>query len=292
MSADFWAGYLSGAIGIIIGNPLDVLKVRLQSSPSTPPPPPPPPLPTATLPYLTSPTHLPRPPVPLLKTFLTGTAAPLLGYGALNALLFVSYNRSLLLLSPDPSTPPPLTHVFLAGTLSGLATFSLSTPTELIKCRAQLSSSRRSSWHVARETFRAEGVRGFYKGGAVTAWRDAVGYGFYFWGYEGVRRMGLGGEGGMGVFVAGGVAGVVTWGSVFPVDVVKTRVQTTGKGVREVVREVWREGGWRGFWRGFGVCSARAFVVNAVQWGVYEWVMGELGEGKKMGGVKGEGVLV
>lgn len=277
MSADFWAGYLSGAIGIIIGNPLDVLKVRLQSSP------PPPPLPTPNTPLPT--------PTPLLKSFLTGTAAPLLGYGALNALLFVSYNRALALLSPtDPTTTPPsLTHVFLAGTLSGLATFSLSTPTELIKCRAQLSPSHRSSWRVARDTFRAEGVRGFYRGGAVTAWRDAVGYGFYFWGYEGVRRMGVGGEGGVGVLVAGGVAGVVTWGSVFPLDVVKTRVQTQGGTAWGVVGEVWREGGVRGFWRGFGVCSARAFVVNAVQWGVYEWVMGELGEGRGKG--VGEGVL-
>lgn len=32
MSADFWAGYLSGAVGILIGNPLDLLKVRLQAS--------------------------------------------------------------------------------------------------------------------------------------------------------------------------------------------------------------------------------------------------------------------
>lgn len=31
MSSDFWAGYLSGALGIIIGNPLDVVKVRLQA---------------------------------------------------------------------------------------------------------------------------------------------------------------------------------------------------------------------------------------------------------------------
>ena len=27
MSADFWAGYLSGAVGICIGNPFDILKV-------------------------------------------------------------------------------------------------------------------------------------------------------------------------------------------------------------------------------------------------------------------------
>lgn len=32
MSADFWAGYLSGAVGIVIGNPLDVIKVRLQAN--------------------------------------------------------------------------------------------------------------------------------------------------------------------------------------------------------------------------------------------------------------------
>ena len=31
MSADFWAGYFSGAIGIVIGNPLDILKVQLQA---------------------------------------------------------------------------------------------------------------------------------------------------------------------------------------------------------------------------------------------------------------------
>lgn len=32
MSSDFWAGYISGAIGIVIGNPLDLIKVRLQAS--------------------------------------------------------------------------------------------------------------------------------------------------------------------------------------------------------------------------------------------------------------------
>jgi len=31
MSADFWAGYVSGAVGIVIGNPLDLIKTRLQA---------------------------------------------------------------------------------------------------------------------------------------------------------------------------------------------------------------------------------------------------------------------
>lgn len=32
MSSDFIASYISGAIGIIIGNPLDLVKVRLQAT--------------------------------------------------------------------------------------------------------------------------------------------------------------------------------------------------------------------------------------------------------------------
>ncbi len=31
MTSDFWAGYISGAAGILIGNPLDILKVRSQA---------------------------------------------------------------------------------------------------------------------------------------------------------------------------------------------------------------------------------------------------------------------
>lgn len=31
MSSDFWAGYISGAVGTCVGNPLDVVKVQLQA---------------------------------------------------------------------------------------------------------------------------------------------------------------------------------------------------------------------------------------------------------------------
>ena len=31
MSADFYAGYISGVVGICAGNPLDVIKVQLQA---------------------------------------------------------------------------------------------------------------------------------------------------------------------------------------------------------------------------------------------------------------------
>lgn len=113
-----------------------------------------------------------------------GAAAPILGYGALNALLFVAYNRTLKALDPSISDPTSidevsLTKIWLAGATGGMASWIVSSPTELIKCRAQLSQDRNtSSWSIVRDVIRTNGVRGLYFGGLITSIRDSVGYGF------------------------------------------------------------------------------------------------------------------
>jgi solute carrier family 25 carnitine/acylcarnitine transporter 20/29 len=93
----------------------------------------------------------------------------------------MTYNRSLSLLQSgtlDPSPPGSASNlnIFAAGALGGLATFVVSAPTELIKCRAQISQV--SSGEVARELWRRGGLKGVYLGGGITSLRDAVGYGF------------------------------------------------------------------------------------------------------------------
>jgi solute carrier family 25 (mitochondrial carnitine/acylcarnitine transporter), member 20/29 len=100
----------------------------------------------------------------------------------------------------------------------------------------------------------------------------------------------------MKVLLCGGLAGIVTWASIFPLDVIKTRVQTQvlyhehrlhaehrtllqsdvlerRLGSFEVAKQAYRNEGVGVFFRGLGICSVRAFVVNAVQWAVYEWMM-------------------
>ncbi|TDZ19681.1 Mitochondrial basic amino acids transporter [Colletotrichum orbiculare MAFF 240422] len=307
MSADFWAGYISGAVGIIIGNPLDLLKVRLQA-----PPAPPPALSTPATPAAAAAASYAR----YFETpasLVTGSAAPILGYGALNALLFVSYNRTEAALNSALDVKSSLWTTWIAGAVGGLATWVVSTPTELIKCRAQLASPPESSWAITKDVWRKEGIRGLYFGGVVTALRDSVGYGFYFWSYELTTRwMGVGTadagqetnlrEEAAKVLFCGGLAGIVTWASIFPLDVIKTRVQTQAfevagetapllaargsqpqkrVGAVQVAREAYREGGARVFFRGLTVCSVRAFIVNAVQWAVYEWAMYEMGQGRR-----------
>jgi solute carrier family 25 (mitochondrial carnitine/acylcarnitine transporter), member 20/29 len=296
MSADFWAGYISGAVGIIIGNPLDLIKVRLQAGTTI----------TANVPssYTNQFTGA--------GSLIRGATAPILGYGALNALLFVTYNRTTAMLNGSLPTPPSLLTVWTAGAVGGLATWVVSTPSELVKCRTQVSNAR-SSLRIAQEIFRIEGVRGFYFGGVVTALRDSIGYGFYFWSYEWSTRFmaskasetGSSGEEAAKVLLCGGLAGVVTWASIFPLDVIKTRVQTQVLrsaenapligadnpaaasvqqpriGAIEMAKKTYQKEGATVFFRGLTVCSVRAFIVNAAQWAVYEWIMKALGPTSK-----------
>lgn len=44
-------------------------------------------------------------------------------------------------------------------------------------------------------------------------------------------------------------------------------------GAVEIARQAYQAEGLAVFFRGLGICSVRAFIVNAVQWAVYEWMM-------------------
>ena len=317
MTTDFLAGYASGCASIIIGNPLDLLKVRLQSqsAPSI----------IAHDAESIATVHAPlthagtsrAASTASARTLLAGLPAPLITYGFLNAILFSTYTRSLALWQSalhgqgDAAAAPTLPAHFVAGCLAGLATLPLSNPTELVKCRVQaltptgspasagatagagLHDPGPTSYTTARSIYNHAGLRGFMHGAGITAVRDSLGYGFYFAGYEwgkGVYDWWCASGGSTGgeddavkILLCGGVAGVLTWSSIYPLDAVKTRVQTQGSGARlgawGVAREMYGErgGGLRVFTRGMGLCCARAFVVNAVQWFVFEWCVRVLG---------------
>lgn len=294
MSADFWASYASGAVGLLIGNPLDMIKVRLQAGA----------VPTST----TSATSIPRVyQFSNARSLISGAAAPIITSGALNSILFVSYNRTIDLLNKDNGdAKASLGTTWAAGAIGGLASWAVSTPTEIVKCRTQISSSASNSWAILRKVLRTEGVRGLYFGGVVTALRDSIGYGFYFWSYElsfrfmasrmKDRDMKSASQEGVKVLLCGGLAGIVTWASIFPLDVIKTRVQVQmlGTGVMvdgtkhrrlgalAIARDAYRREGAAVFSRGLTICITRAFFVNAAQWAVYEVLMRKLSPKKDL----------
>lgn len=68
----------------------------------------------------------------------------------------------------------------------------------------------------------------------------------------------------------GGIAGEVLWLASYPLDVVKSKMQTDGfgeqrryKSMRDAFKQTWRAEGPRGFWRGIGPTLVRALPVSA-----------------------------
>jgi solute carrier family 25 (mitochondrial carnitine/acylcarnitine transporter), member 20/29 len=202
----------------------------------------------------------------------------------------MSFNRSLKRLDPSITDPTKLNHVNLskiwfAGALGGLASWVVSAPSELIKCRTQLHrGSKSNSLVILMHVWKEHGLRGLYLGGPVTSVRDSVGYGFYFSTYELCRRkfasqhpISKSEAADLDVLVSGGIAGIVTWASIYPLDVIKTRIQAEGWKDRWTKRNrfsrnsfamgriLFKEEGLQALYRGLTVCSIRAFFVNAIQ---------------------------
>jgi hypothetical protein len=89
---------------------------------------------------------------------------------------------------------------------------------------------------------------------------------------------------------AGGFSGIVANGCIYPLDVLKTRIQSFPVGVAvpvwgarhpwipdggmwNVSKFVWKTEGWRGFWKGVWPCLLPAFPANAVGFVIYESVV-------------------
>jgi solute carrier family 25 (mitochondrial carnitine/acylcarnitine transporter), member 20/29 len=203
----------------------------------------------------------------------------------------VTYNRSLKVLDPSIKDPTKLHHVCLhniwfAGVIGGLASWVVSAPSELIKCRTQLhQGTKTTSLIIFTHIWKKHGLQGMYLGGGVTSVRDSIGYGFYFSSYELCRRLfasqhttSESGAANFDIVVSGGIAGIITWASIYPLDVIKTRIQAEGwrdkqtrKGALSqassltMARNVFKGEGVKAFYRGLTICSVRAFFVNAIQ---------------------------
>ncbi|KAM0747013.1 mitochondrial carrier [Meredithblackwellia eburnea MCA 4105] len=346
-TADFIAGWLGGAVGILVSNPLEVLKVRLQTHSAVPPT-------KLSSTSSTSPTSTktprvgagsrtpsssptastsssPPPPTALAskgrkpslvslwraegtRVFFAGALAPILGLAFIDSAFFGGYGMAMSAFHQSRQDPTSLPLVFASGALSGGTCALLQTPIEVVKCRAQYeklpkipgsdsmkqtvlnspfpsapSSSgtpapapevrKQGSIRIAMTIAKEQGLKGFYVGGLMTACRDGISSGLFFWGYFVFRRA-LRGEhpfqpsssilkpndeslspsastkhqapridklevGRM--LLAGGLAGTLSAVVPYPFDIVKTRLQTTVASLVhpspvQIIREIHSEG--------------------------------------------------
>lgn len=264
------AGGVSGAVAVFVGQPLDFVKVRLQAS---------------SMRYAG--------PIDCLAQAVRqegvagvyrGVAPPLLNSVVLSSVLFGGYGQGRRLLEGSGLAGAGLT--FFAGAYAGLLTSAVITPFDLVKCQMQVDRAGgragrfQNGAACARAILAREGLRGLYRGGVVTAVRASPTFGLYFFLFEALQRelpraaASLRGE--MATLFAGGIAGMCTWAISYPLDTVKTHLQTlplsgppAERTIAHAVRTIYARQGVAQFYRGLGTCLIRAFPVNAIMFVVY-----------------------
>lgn len=271
---DMFTGTLGGCAGILAGQPLDIIKVRLQSSTKY----------TGIWDCFKTIVRKEK-----VSGLYKGMASPLVGVGIVNSLLFGVYGAALRFFSNDQVTT---SSIFAAGCASGLVNSFFSCPIELVKIRLQ---SQRSSigYHgpmdCIKKIYRKDGARGFYRGFGTTVLREIPSYGVYFASYHVLSDMLLPQDArrdvpSASILVAGGMAGVFGWLSTYPFDVIKTRLQSgtrANQGAEDHVpkyknlvhaaRLILRTEGPRVFFNGMGATALRAFPTNATTFYIVVW---------------------
>ena len=218
-----------------------------------------------------------------------GMASPLYGLAAINAIVFgVQGNIQRRLQNPDS-----LTSHFLAGSVAGFAQTVICSPMELAKTRLQIQGQGESRQYFSshahsyegpvdclRKIYRVEGFRGVFRGFGLTAWRETPSFGVYFAVYEGLCQQFSNDKDETSTIVflmAGGFAGMASWLSTYPVDVIKSRIQADMrgeyKGFWDCCVKSYHQEGFAVFGKGIGSTMLRAFPVNAATFGAVEMVL-------------------
>lgn len=179
-------------------------------------------------------------------------------------------------LSPgsDPKTPLTTAQISAAGFFSAIPMTLITAPFERVKVLLQIQGQSsappkyKGPLDVVRQLYVEGGVRSVFRGSLATLARDGPGSAAYFATYEIVKKQLTPEDQDLSlwaVMTAGGLAGVSMWLLVFPVDTVKSMLQSgDGKlGLGGVVKQVYTRGGIKAFFPGLGPALARSFPANA-----------------------------
>ncbi|KAL8712577.1 MAG: hypothetical protein Q9220_003108, partial [cf. Caloplaca sp. 1 TL-2023] len=218
-----------------------------------------------------------------------GVSAPLVGVTPMFAVSFWGFDVGKSLVrsfSPatTPTTPFTIAQISAAGFFSAIPMTLITAPFERVKVLLQIQGQKNlapgekpkyaGGVDVVRQLYKEGGIKSVFRGSAMTLARDGPGSAVYFATYEYIKRRltpkdkdgNLSGELSLtAVMTAGGAAGVAMWIPVFPIDTIKSRLQSAeGRPtIGGTISGLWRSGGFRAFFPGIGPAMARAVPANA-----------------------------
>ena len=259
----------SGFCNVVVGHPMDLVKVRQQTAASS-----------AIANRVTSNILAQQLRNIIVREGLPGLfqgiTAPLVAVVPAFAILFYSCDLAKsfqLKRQQNPEAELSLGQIAAAGAFSGVPFGLIVGPLERFKCLMQVDRARYSGFRdCVRQVYREGGLRSVFRGTLMTVLRDVPSKAIYFAGYE-FWRKGLcewQGTHHPTIFVtlfAGGMAGIGNWIIACPFDVVKSIWQTAPAGTYssplDIARKLLRKEGPSAFFRGLSPALLRAFPANA-----------------------------
>eukprot|EP01025_Chloroclados_australasicus_P018447 TRINITY_DN19691_c0_g1_i1.p2 TRINITY_DN19691_c0_g1~~TRINITY_DN19691_c0_g1_i1.p2 ORF type:complete len:280 (-),score=11.39 TRINITY_DN19691_c0_g1_i1:143-982(-) len=265
---DFVAGGIAGGLGVLVGQPLDTIRVRIQQA--------------NVCNYGSSVIGCYIQTVRKEGFFglYRGITYPLATIAFQNAIVFQSRGFGARFLYDDNYSNVAVES--LAGMFAGVMQVGVMCPIEVLKIRLQVQKELPGSrdylgavpmfFHILKN----QGVKGFYNGFTITAIRDVPSFGVYFAVYEALKSR-INATNLFNLLMAGGIAGVISWAVIYPFDVVKSRMQSGMYSQQltwqQCMVDCYKKEGMKALVRGIGACSVRAFCVNAVIFVAYEYVI-------------------
>lgn len=277
---DLFGGTVGGIAQVLVGQPFDTVKVRLQSAPEGT--------------YDGAGDVIKK----LIqnegtKGFYKGTLTPLVGVGAcvsvqfsVNEFMKRYYNEKL------NGAQLNLSQFFTCGAVAGFANGFLASPIEHIRIRLQTQTGSVKSFNgpidCTGKIYQQNGLyRGIFKGLAPTLFRESVGMGMYFATYEAlikeevnkhptIQRSDIPG---WKLCLFGGLSGYSLWATIYPVDVIKSKLQTDSlnnpsyRSILDVIKDIKIKNGIKGFYRGFLPTMLRAAPANGATFAAFELTM-------------------
>ncbi|KAI1810570.1 mitochondrial dicarboxylate carrier protein [Poronia punctata] len=216
-------------------------------------------------------------------------------YVSYAAIQFTAYRSTTMLihrLIPEEHRLPHAIESFLSGATAGATATATTYPLDLLRTRfaAQgndrvYASLRRAVWQIHHD----EGMKGFFRGLAPGLAQIVPLMGTFFAIYE-TARLPLGEmklPWGSGDATAGVIASVIAKTAVFPLDLVRKRIQVQGptrsqyihknipeyRGTISSIQQIVKKEGMRGLYRGLTVSLLKAAPASAVTMWTYERIL-------------------
>ena len=151
---------------------------------------------------------------------------------------------------------------FIAGGIAGATSRTATAPLDRLKVVLQVQTTRASFMPAVMKIWQQDGLLGFFRGNGLNVVKVAPESAIKFYAYEMLKKAMGGSQGNKsdigagGRLLAGGMAGAIAQAAIYPLDLIKTRLQTCasegGRGPKlgALTRDIWIQEGPRAFYRG------------------------------------------